>query len=151
MCLKHAGTNENYIMLLVRRGRWRSKTCTASAASDVNKGQYGVGEQAAQEGAARQGIARPGWLPRDEKRAAGGAQGDLCLEIAPMRRAQIDPASYTHLRAHETLRYLVRRLLLEKKKSTSKALLLPISYTRFRFPSPIHDLQCQFLICTSEG
>ena len=27
-----------------------------------------------------------------------------------------DPVSYTHLRAHETLRYLVCRLLLEKKK-----------------------------------
>ena len=27
----------------------------------------------------------------------------------------IDPVSYTHLRAHETLRYLVCRLLLEKK------------------------------------
>ena len=27
------------------------------------------------------------------------------------------PVSYTHLRAHETLRYLVCRLLLEKKKS----------------------------------
>ena len=26
------------------------------------------------------------------------------------------PVSYTHLRAHETLRYLVCRLLLEKKK-----------------------------------
>jgi len=28
----------------------------------------------------------------------------------------IVPVSYTHLRAHETLRYLVCRLLLEKKK-----------------------------------
>ena len=28
----------------------------------------------------------------------------------------VDPVSYTHLRAHETLRYLVCRLLLEKKK-----------------------------------
>ena len=28
----------------------------------------------------------------------------------------IDTVSYTHLRAHETLRYLVCRLLLEKKK-----------------------------------
>ena len=28
----------------------------------------------------------------------------------------ITPVSYTHLRAHETLRYLVCRLLLEKKK-----------------------------------
>ena len=28
----------------------------------------------------------------------------------------LNPVSYTHLRAHETLRYLVCRLLLEKKK-----------------------------------
>ena len=28
----------------------------------------------------------------------------------------LTPVSYTHLRAHETLRYLVCRLLLEKKK-----------------------------------
>ena len=28
-----------------------------------------------------------------------------------------DTVSYTHLRAHETLRYLVCRLLLEKKKN----------------------------------
>ena len=30
--------------------------------------------------------------------------------------ALLHPVSYTHLRAHETLRYLVCRLLLEKKK-----------------------------------
>ena len=30
----------------------------------------------------------------------------------------LKPVSYTHLRAHETLRYLVCRLLLEKKKKT---------------------------------
>ncbi len=29
------------------------------------------------------------------------------------------PVSYTHLRAHETLRHLVCRLLLEKKKKTN--------------------------------
>ena len=33
-----------------------------------------------------------------------------------MAMAIIEPVSYTHLRAHETLRYLVCRLLLEKKK-----------------------------------
>ena len=30
----------------------------------------------------------------------------------------VDAVSYTHLRAHETLRYLVCRLLLEKKMQT---------------------------------
>ena len=31
---------------------------------------------------------------------------------------EIDPVSYTHLRAHETPEHLVCRLLLEKKKKT---------------------------------
>ena len=31
-------------------------------------------------------------------------------------KCHVVPVSYTHLRAHETLRYLVCRLLLEKKK-----------------------------------
>ena len=55
----------------------------------------------------------------------------LPIEIAPLRSstselinlasiaaysADVIAVSYTHLRAHETLRYLVCRLLLEKKK-----------------------------------
>jgi len=32
-----------------------------------------------------------------------------------------EPVSYTHLRAHETLRYLVCRLLLEKKNTASRS------------------------------
>ena len=40
----------------------------------------------------------------------------LADRIAVMREGRIEPVSYTHLRAHETLRYLVCRLLLEKKK-----------------------------------
>eukprot|EP00658_Telonema_sp_P-2_P022600 TRINITY_DN19035_c0_g1_i2.p2 TRINITY_DN19035_c0_g1~~TRINITY_DN19035_c0_g1_i2.p2 ORF type:complete len:110 (-),score=33.08 TRINITY_DN19035_c0_g1_i2:46-375(-) len=32
---------------------------------------------------------------------------------------EVDPVSYTHLRAHETPEHLVCRLLLEKKKKTS--------------------------------
>ena len=35
--------------------------------------------------------------------------------IAPNHIANLDPVSYTHLRAHETDSYLVCRLLLEKK------------------------------------
>ena len=45
----------------------------------------------------------------------------LIMHPGPMNRGiEIDTrlaaVSYTHLRAHETLRYLVCRLLLEKKK-----------------------------------
>ena len=39
-----------------------------------------------------------------------------CLFAGGMIMTQTTPVSYTHLRAHETLRYLVCRLLLEKKK-----------------------------------
>jgi len=41
-------------------------------------------------------------------------------------KGKIDPraVSYTHLRAHETLRYLVCRLLLEKKKKIFNFLLI---------------------------
>src|SRR5665213_3538145 len=38
------------------------------------------------------------------------------LQDAAVRRQDEDPVSYTHLRAHETGRNLVCRLLLEKKK-----------------------------------
>ena len=42
-----------------------------------------------------------------------------------------DPVSYTHLRAHETLRYLVCRLLLEKKKWKKWFIPLPIALHYF--------------------
>ena len=35
--------------------------------------------------------------------------------LQDMLNSEFDAVSYTHLRAHETLRYLVCRLLLEKK------------------------------------
>jgi len=37
--------------------------------------------------------------------------------FCPVIAEEIETVSYTHLRAHETLRYLVCRLLLEKKKN----------------------------------
>ena len=40
-------------------------------------------------------------------------QGELTIKVG-------DPVSYTHLRAHETGRNLVCRLLLEKKKKKNK-------------------------------
>ena len=48
----------------------------------------------------------------------GGSMHDGVLQIAAsaLLEHDITAVSYTHLRAHETLRYLVCRLLLEKKK-----------------------------------
>ena len=40
-------------------------------------------------------------------------------ELATCATQEIEPVSYTHLRAHETVLDLVCRLLLEKKKTTS--------------------------------
>src|SRR5665213_4220725 len=42
---------------------------------------------------------------------------DLSKEKVASYRQFVDPVSYTHLRAHETGRNLVCRLLLEKKKN----------------------------------
>ena len=39
-----------------------------------------------------------------------------CTVDGTLARPDIDPVSYTHLRAHETVLDLVCRLLLEKKK-----------------------------------
>ena len=63
----------------------------------------------------------------EELRGVASSQIDNELLLAKARKARLDaslasfdsqirPVSYTHLRAHETLRYLVCRLLLEKKK-----------------------------------
>ena len=40
--------------------------------------------------------------------------------ISQLVEARLEPVSYTHLRAHETGRNLVCRLLLEKKKKKHK-------------------------------
>ena len=47
---------------------------------------------------------------------AAAQPGDLLYQDMVEWANAIRPVSYTHLRAHETLRYLVCRLLLEKKK-----------------------------------
>ena len=45
---------------------------------------------------------------------------DMVEKLALMQRQYVESVSYTHLRAHETGRNLVCRLLLEKKKNTEK-------------------------------
>ena len=45
------------------------------------------------------------------------ATAALARRVIPDQMAYVDPVSYTHLRAHETVLDLVCRLLLEKKKS----------------------------------
>ena len=54
---------------------------------------------------------------------------------APGRRigARLPAVSYTHLRAHETDSYLVCRLLLEKKKTTTPSPRAPASPVLLRF------------------
>ena len=46
---------------------------------------------------------------------------DLFLDDLDIAAVQLEPVSYTHLRAHETVLDLVCRLLLEKKTNTDPA------------------------------
>ena len=48
------------------------------------------------------------------------AGGLVMISILAMDEDGIDPVSYTHLRAHETVLDIVCRLLLEKKKNKKK-------------------------------
>ena len=48
-----------------------------------------------------------------------GNQSRCFCHVRDTVRAVIDPVSYTHLRAHETVLDLVCRLLLEKKNKTT--------------------------------
>ena len=54
----------------------------------------------------------------ERERAAGAPTPDLV--VWPENAADIDPVSYTHLRAHETVLDLVCRLLLDKKQHQHK-------------------------------
>src|SRR5678810_537001 len=70
-------------------------------------------------------IRRPPRSTLDRSSAASDVykrQGDPHDRPAHLRlhRHGLDPVSYTHLRAHETGRNLVCRLLLEKKKKKKK-------------------------------
>ena len=53
--------------------------------------------------------------PRVNILQPGPGVGGHCIAVDPWFIVSTAPVSYTHLRAHETLRYLVCRLLLEKK------------------------------------
>ena len=46
----------------------------------------------------------------------GKGLGTQIIKNTKLNNPRVIAVSYTHLRAHETLRYLVCRLLLEKKK-----------------------------------
>ena len=90
-----------FFFLMIRRPP-RSTQSRSSAASDVYKRQVGI---------ATQRIKVPG-VP-----CSIGPCGRS--RRAPIRQRPT-PVSYTHLRAHETPEHLVCRLLLEKKKKTTK-------------------------------
>ena len=49
-------------------------------------------------------------------RNSSGTPAECDFSIKPISCENVEPVSYTHLRAHETGRNLVCRLLLEKKK-----------------------------------
>ena len=57
---------------------------------------------------------------------------DLVTIIVVTTSLQVEPVSYTHLRAHETVLDLVCRLLLEKKKKTKSSLVDIINQTQLR-------------------
>ena len=96
----------------------RSTQSRSSAASDVYKRQVPDGARAVVPGGDENHVRLP------EDLALGGIEGPV-EEI-------LDPVSYTHLRAHETVLDLVCRLLLEKKKEDKNipnltCLILPIT------------------------
>ena len=63
-------------------------------------------------------------MPREQLRALQDERlRDVVRRVyehVPFYRNKMQPVSYTHLRAHETGRNLVCRLLLEKKKKKNK-------------------------------
>ena len=94
-----------FFCLMIRRPP-RSTLDRSSAASDVYKRQPALWSCPSSRDPTR--------LPNAPRRESfqGGA-----ADLGPRQPCQaIDPVSYTHLRAHETVLDLVCRLLLEKKK-----------------------------------
>ena len=79
----------------------RSTLDRSSAASDVYK---------------RQGFEGITQIAGSSVVSAASQNGSAAASLANI---SIDPVSYTHLRAHETVLDLVCRLLLEKKKNTT--------------------------------
>ena len=103
-----------FVFLMIRRPP-RSTLDRSSAASDVYKRQVDAG------------AGRIHHLALQHRRGAHADLDDLkpALNIAlgirdGLAMLAADPVSYTHLRAHETVLDLVCRLLLEKKKNTTR-------------------------------
>ena len=62
------------------------------------------------------------------RRDGGGVRVRFINQGDPIPAAKLKAVSYTHLRAHETGRNLVCRLLLEKKKKTTVTNTLPLQH-----------------------
>ena len=89
-----------FFFLMIRRPP-RSTLSSSSAASDVYKRQT------------QDDIDKPVSV------LSGGEQRRMIFGKIILQRANVIAVSYTHLRAHETGRNLVCRLLLEKKKTNN--------------------------------
>ena len=94
-----------FFFLMIRRPP-RSTLDRSSAASDVYKRQI------------TSSIPRGADLVVRTSRVCKKMSLSIKNLLAPDLTAALDPVSYTHLRAHETVLDLVCRLLLEKKKTT---------------------------------
>ena len=97
----------------------RSTLDRSSAASDVYKRQelYNAGSKTVDLGGYRLVL---NGLTQRLKPGLSIAPKDVCVlwcdRASDLGADHVDPVSYTHLRAHETVLDLVCRLLLEKKK-----------------------------------
>ena len=71
-----------------------------------------------------------------------GRRRNASLAVMVSSAIAIDPVSYTHLRAHETVLDLVCRLLLEKKKHPQNHIYLSTQYESVpsRYITSIHNL-----------
>ena len=95
-------------------GKTKQKTETKKAANTKNDPGSLKTEKTKQGGTKDQSSA-------EKEEEAGDRHGNTFAEDTPLMRLYrewFEPVSYTHLRAHETGRNLVCRLLLEKKKKT---------------------------------
>ena len=120
-CLECGEVATLFFFLMIRRPP-RSTQRRSSAASDVYKRQVGYRSHCHMGS----DTTRPPGIPPGQRQSMG------------TRRPP--SVSYTHLRAHETPEHLVCRLLLEKKKPISAALVYtsltpyPLHYAKYTHP-----------------